>query len=346
MFVTGESGLNTAMASYALPRFNEVLSMVNVSVPEILEFAEYQQNVLHSVLWNGQWIDRAWVPNNYSSDGEWLGSLQADNRMHLFPQIWTLLTNVLNTTETQTLITSINKHLRDYPNSIGAMNLDKAYPPGSSGSVLNGTHENGGIWPSQNNPLIIALSKYNASLAFDEWQKNSYSNRANKYPKFWPNIWTSSDVTSSILVEKTEAVGTSNWPNFPTLCTHAHSWPLYSLATGLVGVTFGAQSIIIQPGLPQSDDGDGFGEWEFVSKMIEVRRERNGDYYGVYRPVGYAGNIMEVVLDLRVERDIVFEEHGDEWVFKKMVELEIGMYIEWKFVMKDALLVVSSFSDK
>eukprot|EP01084_Bolivina_argentea_P113351 202032_1 len=139
VYEQGESGLNTAMAAYALPLFNKVLTMINKSVPEINEFAQYQQNILHNVLWNGEWINRAWVPNNFSSDGEWLGSLQNDNRMHLFPQIWTLLSGVLNKTETNILINSINKRLREYTNAIGATNVVPPYnnPTGT----INGTHE-------------------------------------------------------------------------------------------------------------------------------------------------------------------------------------------------------------
>ena len=55
--------------------------------------------MLQQVLWNGEWVNRAWVPNNFSDDGEWLGSLQDDNRMHLFPQIFTILSNALNITQ-------------------------------------------------------------------------------------------------------------------------------------------------------------------------------------------------------------------------------------------------------
>eukprot|EP01084_Bolivina_argentea_P113350 202029_1 len=82
-----------------------------------------------------------------------------------------LLSGVLNKTETNILINSINKRLREYTNAIGATNVVPPYnnPTGT----INGTHENGGIWPSQNQPLVIALSTVNSTLAFDEWQKNS-----------------------------------------------------------------------------------------------------------------------------------------------------------------------------
>eukprot|EP01084_Bolivina_argentea_P160580 279618_1 len=304
------------MATYVLPKFNQVLSMINESIAEFEQFAEYQQNVLRNVLWNGQWIDRGWIPNNYSSDGEWVGSLHDDNRIFLFPQIWALLSNTLNTTETKILLNSVNKYLREYPNSIGSIDVNPPYPQ----RAANGTWTNGGIWYAQNHPLVIALSRLNSSMAFNEWQRNSFAYRANMYPKFWPGIWSSSDSTVSYMVNNTKqsAIGTSSQPKFPILCTHAHSWPLYSLSTGLVGITFEMNSIKIQPAFPQTYQNK-FGSFQFISKLVTVFRDNDGNYNGSYAPIQFVKDTFDIIIDLRIEKDKIDD---DKWIFTKTIQLK------------------------
>lgn len=298
----GESGLNTAMASYVIPRFIQVLEMINDTATDtqlnayiklMKQFATQQQDVLNNVLWNGQWVNRAWVPisNTNKSKGIWYGSLQ-DGRIHLFPQTWTILSNVLNSTQENILLNNLKEKLIN-DNDFGAIHLNIPYSNNEANTVLNGTHENGGIWYSQNHPFIIALSKLNTTLAFEQWQKNSYSTRAKIFPQFWPNIWSSSDVVSSKLVKniKQSAIGTSNWPNFPVFCTHAHSWPLYSFINGILGVSFESNKLKIKPFA-------GFKQFNFETKLIKVSLDKDGNFDGYYAPNRFIGETFSIVLDL------------------------------------------------
>ena len=170
----GESGLNTPMLSYVLPRFYNILESINASFPEMQQFAIQQQNTLRNVLWNGRWVNRGWIPFNNTSEGQWLGSLE-DGKIHSSPQSWTILSGVLNTSESMTLLQNINKYLRQNP--FGATNVNIPYNNPNAGNELNGSHANGGVWYSRNGPLILALSKLNATIAFDEWQRNSFAFR-------------------------------------------------------------------------------------------------------------------------------------------------------------------------
>ena len=75
----GESGLNTPMLAYILPRFYDILQSINVSYPEIQQFGKQQADVLRDTLWNGQWINRGWVPFNNTPQGVWMGTAE-ENR--------------------------------------------------------------------------------------------------------------------------------------------------------------------------------------------------------------------------------------------------------------------------
>eukprot|EP01084_Bolivina_argentea_P289746 497602_1 len=325
-----ESGLNTPMLSYVLPKFYNILQTLKIDYPEIIQFANQQKNVLRNVLWNGQWVNRAWIPFNNSVEGTWLGSLE-EGRMHSTPQSWTILSNALNTSQNMLLLKNINKNLRT--TGFGATNLNIPYYNPNIQNEKNGTEANGGIWYSRNGPLILALSTLNATDAFEEWQQNSFANRANKFPLFWPNIWSSADVTISNLVNTTrypKAVGTSNGPNFPILCTHSYSYPLYSFASGIMGVTSTKlNNIIIKPAIPKE-----VGSYIFNSTLIDINRDNSHNYFIVYKPKQYNidSTVFEVILDLRVvENDI---ENRNKWIFTKQLHInkhQTTIYVDFVF---------------
>eukprot|EP01084_Bolivina_argentea_P097331 174977_1 len=334
-----ESGLNTAMLTYVLPKFITVLNMIGINKQSMHEFIDQQENVLNTVLWNGKWLNRAWVPisaDPINNDGVWMGSPNTDNSLFLWPQIYGLLSNALNITRKQILFDNINNLLRNYSNYIGALQLSIPFKE----KAYNGTVENGGIWHAINHPLIIALSTINATLAKQEWIANSLANRANIYPMFWPNIWSSADYSNSILVSniKASAVGTSGWPNFPILCTHAHSWPLYSFVNGLIGVMFDDKdSMAIKPSFKIGE------EFSFETNLLGVYHEQNLNYYGYYKPVKFIGKLFKVVLDLNNAMDIN-DNDKNKWLFEAKIDVQyiqaVGE-IQWFFDYKMKLLTVS-----
>ena len=151
------------------------------------------------------------LSKNVSADGEWMGSEQV-GRMHMFPQILALLSGALNHSKADTLLHTIDaaahQHRRRQPGY--------TYPD-KGGSTLIGTLENGGVWPSQNHPLVIALSLLDADMALNV-HPSAAAAAANVHPSLWLNLWSSSDVTPSYLAARSRAVGTANWTNFPRHC--------------------------------------------------------------------------------------------------------------------------------
>ena len=165
--------------------------------------------------------------------------------------------------------------------------------------------------------MIIALAKLSANDAFDEWISNSFAFRSNSFPDFWPNIWSSSDVSTSGLVnikQNGKAIGTSNWSQFPISCTHSYSWPLYSFANGIIGVTSTKMNnLIIQPALPKE-----IGGFSFHSDLIKVIRDDANNYDIKYKPKQFIGNAFELILDLSVvEKDI---QHANKYKFVARVD--------------------------
>ena len=68
------------------------------------------------------------------------------------------------------------------------------------------------------------------------------------------------------------------------------------MATGLVGISFGKNSIVIQPGFPQNNKNE-FGPFQFVSKLVTVNRDYNGNYNGSYTPHSFVDDMFEVIID-------------------------------------------------
>eukprot|EP01084_Bolivina_argentea_P194796 334311_1 len=291
MVKNGESGLNTPFSLYVLPKFKQILDMINYSLPDLPNFINNQTNVLQTQLWNGEYINRAWVPTNSdNTKGYWLGSL-TDGQMFLFPQVWTLLCGekCLSKDKINVIVDNIDKRLRNNA-TIGAIMLWN-----STSKIDPGELTNGGSWYAINYPLVMALATVNGSMALDEWIRNSFNNKANLYPTFWPNIWSSGDSVASYLVSNASAVGTSDWPNYPVFCLHSHAWPLYSFVNGILGITFHGNELVIKPSLNHD-----FGAFEFKTKLISLKRDDKNNYYGIYCPKQFIKREFVISLDLRL----------------------------------------------
>jgi hypothetical protein len=150
---------------------------------------------------------------------------------------------------------------------------------------------------SQNHPLVLALASVNATAALEEWLRNSRVTQAQLYPTYWPGVWSGADVVTSHLSKDGQA-GTQSWPAMPVLCTHPHSWPVYSAAR-LSGLTFDSAGMRLVPAVPIRA-----GNYRYSTRMASVerihhRQQGRVEYSGKYQPVG-AGGKCAVWLDLRV----------------------------------------------
>jgi hypothetical protein len=302
----------------------------------VRQFAKSQAVALKKHAWNGAWLNRAWIPlpNNASSGAEeqfpggWAGTNGVDDRLCLEPQPWAIIAStqsqrgsskpggsdsaaVLDAAQTATLIESLSSKLSS---PLGSTVLSKpfartaisAQAETSGGSASRsrsgdaadaGEHENGGVWASQNHPLVLALASVNATAALEEWLRNTRATQAQLYPTFWPGVWSGADVVTSHLSTDGQA-GTQSWPAMPVLCTHPHSWPVYSAAR-LAGLTFDGGGMTIAPAVPMAAGGYRYSTRVASVQRIHHHQQGRIEYTGRYEPVRAVGECA-VLLDLTV----------------------------------------------
>ena len=293
----GESILNSAMATYTLKFYAEMLNYIGEN-EEAKKVKKYVRNQYEAILaqWTGKWFKRAWL----TEDIGWFG----EDQMWLEPQPWAIIGEITNQEQTEILVENINRLLRN-PSKIGAMLHSKGF----EGKIL-GMGANAGIWYSINGTLIWALSKIDGSMAWDEWKKNTLAYHAQSYPDIWYGIWSGPDTYNSILskypghtifnpfyftgdpMDESKILTTTglNFTDFPIMNLHSHAWPLYNLIH-LIGAKFTSEGIEFSPILPKE-------RYEFSSPLLGFKKSSNG-YSGWYAPL-VEGN-WKVVLNLKKE---------------------------------------------
>ena len=111
---TAESVMNSAMATHILDRLASALEMAavdpaTIDPAEVRQFAKGQQEALLQHAWNGDWLDRAWLPNKgfigTNTRGDALG-------LTLEPQPWILLSSSLNASDQRKLVAAVERGLK------------------------------------------------------------------------------------------------------------------------------------------------------------------------------------------------------------------------------------------
>eukprot|EP00912_Choanoflagellata_sp_UC4_P001049 UC4_evm2s647 len=291
-----ESIYNAGLAAFVLPKWAQIMDMIGQveRADDIREVASTQISSLRQYGWNGHWFRRAWMPST-----GWIGDVDIDpskSCMFLDSQSFGLLSGALNpgSKEFLRLIKNIRQlSLNSTHPHVGAIHYacNSSFP-----HLWPHVNNSFGISPAINHQLILALAKAGMSqMAWTEWNDNSFIRSSSHYPDYWPGIWTSSEATRSSLLPQLN--GTSHFSDFPALSTLRHSWPLYSLVAGILGIDFShARGVRIKPGIPCSA-----GEFTFSSKLIELQRISNGSYYGAYSPYNDGKDFVDC--EVRVELD-------------------------------------------
>lgn len=279
-----ESVLNAAMSAYVLNLYGDLLSADGDAErsQNATGLANEQRKALQYA-WNGHWFRRA------NLGGErWIG----DEEIWLEPQPWALISEAAQGGQAQTLVQSINDHLRR-PSRLGAMiNTGiKAY------AARPGIAQNGGVWAAINGTLVWGLNQVDPNLAWDEWLRNTLAHHAETFPDIWYGIWSAPDFYNSdlsdspgeavlphhILGHPEETADTKNahrnkgisWTDFPVMNMHAHAWPLYSLARMIVR-RFTPTGLILALTLP-------LPEFCFSTPLLGVEKQNNA-FSGWYAP--------------------------------------------------------------
>ncbi|MFX0138345.1 MAG: GH36-type glycosyl hydrolase domain-containing protein, partial [Candidatus Hodarchaeota archaeon] len=182
----GESVLNSAMATYTLRFYAEMLNFIGEKniAEHVLKYAKSQSEAVRAQ-WTGKWFKRAWI----TEDIGWFGV----DQIWLEPQPWSIIGKITNQEQAKVLVRNIN-HLLRAPSKIGAILHNKGFE-----GKIKGMGANAGIWYSINGTLIWALSKVDGNMAWDEWKKNTLSIHAENYPDIWYGIWSGPDTYNSVL---------------------------------------------------------------------------------------------------------------------------------------------------
>ena len=244
IYAQGESLLNAAIATYALPRYAAALRLAGepwaAGAGAADAFAAGQAAALRA--WGrangGPWLRRAWLPTV---------GWQQDAVLEITQQPWHVLGGVFNATFNAALAAAVHANL-SLPSPIGPPIMGVPFPVDSGGPA--GYGENGGVWAgSLNMPWVWALAeRINSTAAWEEFLLATSANNADVYGgSVWAGVWSASDVVNSF---QHAHPGQPSWPRFPVLCTHRHAWPLWAL-TKLAG--FGSDqhgAVLAPPPLP------------------------------------------------------------------------------------------------
>ena len=313
-----ESLMNSAMATFIYGRFADALEMANASVtgpaeqvsPATVRAAAQQQRAaLLKHGWNGEWLNRAWLPNRgfvgTNGHGDPLG-------ITLEPQPWALLSGMLNATQQDALVASVTTQLAT------RIGLKQA-----------GT---GHVWTALHHPMVMGIARVNKSAAWDAWRANTLANHAELFPTLWPGVWSMADYVRG-------DSGISGGGGFPLLNGHRHAWPLYSLVAGLAGVEFSSCGVTVRPWLPEE-----VGPYKLRTRLATVERTAEGTFRGTVRPRALT-SACSVVVEIpaaaaaaaaaaagkkgprwypMVARAKIGEASGGGWVTAEMTELVAG----------------------
>lgn len=267
---TSESVLNAAMSAWVFDKYAQMLGYADQPTGLIDECRAGAEQCRKSVSaqWNGRWFKRAWL-------GEKLGWL-GDSTLWLEPQPWAILSRAATGEQTDALIQTMDKMLRQGP--LGARQMSDGPDMRANGPASRGTLEMGAIWPSLNQTLVWALAETHPALAWQEWKRNTLAHHAEAYPNLWYGVWSGNDSYNA--PANSNPGGAADQPyfrgtDFPVLNLHAHACSLYS-ASKLLGLEFDKTGLRLNLNLPEE-------AYRFESPLLGVMRAGHR-FAGWYKP--------------------------------------------------------------
>jgi len=273
----GESVLNTAMATWVLNYFAQLVEIVGDKnfTKLVRDHSKIYKKVVNKEF-NGKWFNRG-----YFGIGKVLGGV---DRIFLESNIWALISGSSTEEQAREVVHNVQDML-DARSKIGppvcyppfGKPMSKFWPPGQS--------ENGGIWPSLLGPLTWAYKCQGfKDLAWTNFKKMMLAKHAEIYPDIWFGVWSGPDTYNSFMSSEREGETllsqTSNRilnkMDFPVMCTHVHAQPLYYMLK-IAGIQPSYKGFVVDPGFP-------FNEFSLETKLFGVSYREdscNGYYYGM-----------------------------------------------------------------
>jgi hypothetical protein len=251
----GESGFNTAMAAYVLPRAAALLDSSHPPLAQDMRrFAGELRAAMESA-WTGRWFLRGW-------DG--CGMPIGTDHLFLDANVWALIAPIGSEAQRRVLVQSV-RALLDDPSPIGATVLDRPHPI-RFGVLGRGWDCNGGVWAAINGLLAWGYARHDPALAWRNLEKQSLAAHARAYPHVWYGIWSGPDAYNAHYADRPGETFThpaTPMREFPVMNSNAHALPLLALLR-ILGVETTRDGIAITPRLPSA------APWRLETPLLSV----------------------------------------------------------------------------
>jgi hypothetical protein len=237
----GESGFNTALAVFALPRGADLIEETHpTEAGEMRACAADLRSAMENA-WNGRWYLRGW-------DGR--GGALGDSHLFLDSQVWCLIAQIGTEERRRELVQHIAE-LCDDPSPIGATVLDRPHRV-RGGMLAKGWDVNGGVWAAINGLLAWAYALHEPRLAWRSLSKQSLAAHARAYPNVWYGIWSGPDAYNAHYAGRpgeTFVQPATPMVEYPVMNSNAHAPPILALLR-VLGIETSKQGIVINPRVP------------------------------------------------------------------------------------------------
>jgi len=277
----GESLFTSGLATACTQMFAELLREIgDPKAEEVQEYCDGLKEAINNVF-NGKWIPRIWVNDNYGFVGD-------TEEFFMEGNCWPLVSKALNDENAAALIRNMKELVMD-PSPIGCMKQRKS-------PDYDGPENDGWIWWAMNGPMIWGLTQYDHELAYEQFKKMSLARHAEVYPDIWIGIWSADDQYTSILnqypgytrfrkgiLENLQHYMDGHPDDFevgdaikwPIQCLHPHAWPLY-VTMQFLQPHFTKDGVTITPSIPAKT-------YSVDSPLLGYRQNPEG-ICGHYRP--------------------------------------------------------------
>ncbi len=250
----GESALNAAMATVALPMLADVIAARDETFAADLRALAAQQAEALCPLWMGTWMGRGYLGYGDAVLGQ--------DRLFLDAQPWALLGGVWDTTRARALLRHIDA-VCCRPQEVGALAL---WPPMRGPFLEEGVDTNGGTWAAVDSWLAWAWSAYDPAAAWRFFQSTTLAARAQAHPDKWYGIWSGPDSYNAHYHERageTFDLNATPMARFPVMNMNRHAGPLFNLVR-FAGVAPRGGCIEVAPRVPS-------GRCRLATTLIDVQ---------------------------------------------------------------------------
>jgi hypothetical protein len=242
----GESVLNTAMACFILPMFE--------NLAEYAGDAKTKKACADLLSRLKTALERAWHEDHLIRSYSGLGKPFGTEETWLEPLVWALLARgSLERDKESIAVKTIKERL------LTRSGIKISDSGRDSMTTRKGEQESGGMWFAINAPAAVALAGFDKDLAWEVFKKNTLAWHAELYPYKWYGIWSGPDAFNGPDSARPGETWYQKNPVFslgaqayPVQNIHAHGQMMYALAK-LSGLSSDVEGWTISPGIPHEN---------------------------------------------------------------------------------------------